>query len=244
MKAILQKTILQKVSILILSVILVCSILPARAEASFEIPGSCQVQTDTGAAGTVKTLDYYYNHNTYFSLRDIAMVLRDTDKAFSLEVTKNSVSLSPGNAYTPVGGENAPWEDSENPDISLRRNEFKVGEQTVLYYTMIVRLPSGYYDCFMMAADLAMILDMDIQNHRTGCRLLTAPHTGFLLCLSGGLGTGRLFLRGQRRVGRRCLYGRALLPISVRHSLSHSQHFQAYDMSLGDGCHFIRTDYP
>lgn len=162
MKAILQKTILQKVSILILSVILVCSILPARAEASFEIPGSCQVQTDTGAAGTVKTLDYYYNHNTYFSLRDIAMVLRDTDKAFSLEVTKNSVSLSPGNAYTPVGGENVPWEDSENPDISLRRNEFKVGEQTVLYYTMIVRLPSGYYDCFMMAADLGMILDVNI----------------------------------------------------------------------------------
>lgn len=162
MKAILQKTILQKVSILILSVILICPIPSARAKASFEIPGSCQVQTDTGAAGTVKTLDYYYNHNTYFSLRDIAMVLRDTDKAFSLEVTKNSVSLSPGNAYTPVGGENVPWEDSENPDISLRRNEFKVGEQTVLYYTMIVRLPSGHYDCFMMAADLGMILDVNI----------------------------------------------------------------------------------
>ena len=180
MKAILQKTILQKVSILILSVILVCSILPARAEASFEIPGSCQVQTDTGAAGTVKTLDYYYNHNTYFSLRDIAMVLRDTDKAFSLEVTKNSVSLSPGNAYTPVGGENAPWEDSENPDISLRRNEFKVGEQTVLYYTMIVRLPSGYYDCFMMAADLAMILDMDITVPDAGSLQL---HTQASFCV-------------------------------------------------------------
>lgn len=180
MKAILQKTILQKVSILILSVILVCSILPARAEASFEIPGSCQVQTDTGAAGTVKTLDYYYNHNTYFSLRDIAMVLRDTDKAFSLEVTKNSVSLSPGNAYTPVGGENVPWEDSENPDISLRRNEFKVGEQTVLYYTMIVRLPSGYYDCFMMAADLAMILDMDITVPDAGSLQL---HTQASFCV-------------------------------------------------------------
>ena len=156
------KTILQKISLLMLSAMLVCSILPIRAEASFEIPGTCQVQTDTGGACTVKTLDYGYNHNTYLSLRDIAMVLKDTDKSFSLEITKNAVSLVPGNTYTPVGVENAPWEDSENPDISLRRNEIKVNEQSVYYYTLIMKLPSGYYDCFMMAADLAMILDVDI----------------------------------------------------------------------------------
>ena len=140
------KTILQKISLLILSAMLVCSILPIRAEASFEIPGTCQVQTDTGGAYTVKTLDYGYDHNTYLSLRDIAMVLKDTDKSFSLEITKNAVSLVPGNAYTPVGVENAPWEDSENPDISLRRNELKVNEQSVYYYTLIMKLPSGYYD--------------------------------------------------------------------------------------------------
>ena len=61
-----------------------------------------------------------------------------------------------------MGGENTPWENSENPDISLRRNEFQVNGQKVFYYTMILTLPSGGYDCFMMAADLAMILDMDI----------------------------------------------------------------------------------
>lgn len=153
---------LQKISSSLLVVILVCSILPIRADASFEIPGTCQVQTDTGAACTVKTLDYAYNYNTYFSLRDMAMLLKDTDKAFSLEITNNTVSLNPGNAYVPVGVENAPWEDDENPDISLRRNEFKVNEQTVFYYTLIMKLPSGHYDCFMMAADLAMILDVDI----------------------------------------------------------------------------------
>ncbi len=156
------KTFLQKISSIILSVILVCSILPARAAASYEIPGTCQVQANTGAAYTVKTLDYGYGNNTYLSLRDIAMVLKDTDKSFSLDIGKNAVSLNPGNSYTPVGGENAPWEDSENPDISLRRNEFKVSGQIVYYYTLIMKLSSGYYDCFMMAADLAMILDVDI----------------------------------------------------------------------------------
>lgn len=156
------KSILQKISSLMLAVILICSILPARADASYEIPGSCQVQTDTGIAYTVKTLDYGYDYNTYFSLRDIAMVLKSTDKSFSLEITKNTVSLNPGEIYTPVGVENTLWESSENPDISLRRNEFRIGEQNVSYYTLITRLPSGDYDCFMMAADLAMILDVDL----------------------------------------------------------------------------------
>ena len=162
------KAILQKISFLILSVILVCSILPIRAAAGFEIPGNCQVQADTGASCTVKTLDYSYDYNTYFSLRDIAMLLKDTDKSFSLEITNNTVSLNPGNVYEPVGVENAPWEDSENPDVSLRRNEFKVNEQTVSYYTLIMKLPSGDYDCFMMAADLAMILDVNITVPSTG----------------------------------------------------------------------------
>ena len=156
------KTILQKISSLILSALLLCSILPIRAEASFEIPGSCRFETDTGDAGTVKTLDYAYEDNTYFSLRDIAMLLKDTDKAFSLKITSNTVSLDMGNGYVPLGVENIPWEDDENPDISLRRYEFTVNEQTVVYYTLIMKLPSGDYDCFMMAADLAMILDVNI----------------------------------------------------------------------------------
>lgn len=154
--------ILKKTGVLILSVMLLCFILSSRAEAGYEIPGICQVQTDTGTAGIVKTLDYSYDSNTYLSLRDIAMLLKDTDKSFSLEVTGNAVSMNTGGVYTPAGTENAPWEEEENPDISLRRNEFKINEQTVSYYTLLMKLPSGDHDCFMMAADLAMILDVNI----------------------------------------------------------------------------------
>ena len=82
-----------KISCLIMSVILICSILPIRAFASYEIPGVCQVQTDTGVTGAVKTLDYSYGYNTYLSLRDIAMLLKDTDKSFALEITSNAVSM-------------------------------------------------------------------------------------------------------------------------------------------------------
>lgn len=162
------KVILQKISVLILAIILICCIFPMGADAGYEIPKIYQVQTDTGATATVKILDYSYDYNTYFSLRDIAMVLKDTSKSFSLEITKNSIALNLGKTYVPVGGENTPWENSKNPDISLRRNEFQVDGQKVFYYTMILALPSGGYDCFIMAADLAMILDMDIRVSNAG----------------------------------------------------------------------------
>ncbi|MCM1182893.1 MAG: D-alanyl-D-alanine carboxypeptidase [Roseburia sp.] len=151
-----------------LLVIPACVLLPLRADASFEILGTCRVQADDGASYIVKTMDYAYAHNTYYSLRDIAVALRDTDKAFSLEVAKTSVVLNMGGDYTPAGGENTPWEDSGNPDVSLRRNEFKADGRKVNYYTLIVELPSGGYDCFMMAADLGMILDVDITLYGAG----------------------------------------------------------------------------
>ena len=166
------KTILQKSSLFILSIILAVSLLPARVYAGFEMCGVCQVQTDTGAAGTVKFLDYSYVNNTYLSLRDLAMVLMDTDKAFSVEISNSSVSLSTGGSYTPVGTENGSWESEENPDLSLRRNEFEVDGQKVFYHTMIMKMPSGDYDCFMMTMDLAMLFDMDIASSGTGSLLI------------------------------------------------------------------------
>lgn len=161
-------SIFQKITRTMLYAVLLCDVFSLRAEAGFEIPGTCQVQTESGIPYTVRTLDHDYDSNTYFSLRDLAMVLRDTGKSFSLEITKSAVSLNPGESYSAVGGENVPWGDDELPTITLRRNEFKVGGEAVNYYTFIMMLPSGEYDCFMMAADLAMILDMDIQVPEAG----------------------------------------------------------------------------
>lgn len=175
------KNVIRKISILMLSAILVCSALPVRVAAAYEIPGSRLVQADDGAVYTVKTLDYGYSNNTYLSLRDMAMALRGTDKAFSLEIKKNSVSLRTGTAYSPTGAENIPWDNSENPAVSLQRNDFQVNGEKVLYYTLIMRLPSGHYDCFMMAADLAMILDMNITVPAAGS---VEIHTQEPFCIS------------------------------------------------------------
>ncbi|MCM1027647.1 MAG: serine hydrolase [Roseburia sp.] len=161
---------LRKAGALILAALLLCNALPQKAEAGYETPGFCQVQADNGAVYTVKTLDYDYANNTYLSLRDLAVALQNTDKAFSLEIKRNSVSLNPGSSYQPVGGENISWREGENPDVTLKRNDFLVGGQSVYYYSMIAKMPSGAYDCFIMAADLAMILDMK----------LTVPGADFL----------------------------------------------------------------
>lgn len=161
------KKILFNISAFILAMAVVCSVMSVRA-AGFGMPGNCQVQTDSGIFGVVKTLDYSYSHNTYFSLRDMAMIFKDTEKAFSLEITKNAVFLNTGSVYIPVGAENTPWENNESRDISLKRNEFQVDGKKVYYYTVIIGLPFGGYDCFIMAADLAMILDVDISAPETG----------------------------------------------------------------------------
>lgn len=166
------KTILQKISIFIVFLMLAGILWPARASAGFEICGTCQVQTDTGAAGIVKSLDYGYANNTYLSLRDLAALLKDTEKAFFAEITNNAVFLTPGGVYAPVGTENAPWESEENPDLSLRRNEFEVGGQKVFYHTMIMKMPSGEYDCYMMITDVAMLFDMEITASDTGQLLI------------------------------------------------------------------------
>lgn len=175
------KTILQKTSALILSVVMLCSIPSFTVSADFEISGTCQVRVDDGDASTVKSLDYDYVNNTYLSLRDVAMLLKDTDKAFSLSITSNSVSITTGKAYTPVGAENTSWADGNNKSITLRRNNFVVDEQKVFYYTLITRMPSGAYDCFMMTVDLAMLLDVDITSSGTDSLQI---HTKEPFCVS------------------------------------------------------------
>ena len=211
----MRKKMLWRLSSLILSVILVCALLPVRASASFEIAGICRVQADDGATRDVKSLDYSYVNNTYLSLRDIAMVLKDTEKCFSLEVTNNAVSLTPGNVYTPSGSENTPWESDENPDIALRRNEFKVNGQKAFYYTMIAKLPSGGYDCFMMITDLAMLLDVNITASGADSLQISTQEPFFVSpfdleqagyfygvngALAGNAATGELYYRYQSDV--------------------------------------------
>ncbi|MCM1325904.1 MAG: serine hydrolase [Bacteroidales bacterium] len=175
------QTNIQKISSFILSIMLICLIPSTTASADFEIPGTCQVWADDGAADTVKILDYDYVNNTYLSLRDVAMVLRDTDKSFSLSITQNSVALTPGGGYVPVGGENVPWENDKNKAAVLKRNAFTVNDQKVVYYTMITRLPSGAYDCFMLTVDLAMLLDVNMTVSDSGSLQI---HTDEPFCVS------------------------------------------------------------
>lgn len=162
------KNILKNISVFLLSAALICLALPLKASADFEISGLCQVQADGGETYTVKTLDCDYAHNAYLSLRDMAMALQDTEKAFSLEIQRNGVALYPGEEYSPVGTESVPWEEGENLNVSLRRNTFRIGGRETRYYTLIMEMPSGDYDCFMTALDLAMILDMDITASARG----------------------------------------------------------------------------
>lgn len=61
----------------------------------------------------VSCTPYNIDGNNYFKLRDLAFLLRDTARRFSVgyDGAQNRVTLTRGDAYIPVGGELAPSED-------------------------------------------------------------------------------------------------------------------------------------
>ena len=72
---------------------------------------------------------------------DRPMALNGTEKSFSLDVASNAVSLNLGEAYAPLGGENAPWGEEELPDASLRRNEFTLNRTLIFCRIVFILTP-------------------------------------------------------------------------------------------------------
>jgi hypothetical protein len=66
-------------------------------------------------ARPVSITAYNVNGNNYFKLRDIAYLLNGSGSQFSVAFTQGGlISLTTGQSYTPVGGENALAEDQSS----------------------------------------------------------------------------------------------------------------------------------
>ncbi len=88
---------------LALSLCLVLAAVPAQA-ASPAVPSAQDFLVD---GSSVETEVYNIGGNNYFKLRDIAMLLRDTESCFSVDYDEGSrtISLVTGEAYVPDGSE-------------------------------------------------------------------------------------------------------------------------------------------
>ena len=141
--------------------------LPSYAEDDYEYLRNMSVSADGGTAKNVKYIDMYYDHDAYVSLRDMAAALAGTGAAFDVSIEKDTIRLSRGGVYSPVGGEGSAFtvltRDPSSKEYVRRRNTFILDGQNVHYYTFIYKdEETGYYDCFMYLPDLALLLNKNL----------------------------------------------------------------------------------
>lgn len=136
---------------------------------------------DGGEAHTVKALHYLYGNNRYVSLRDVAFALNGGAKSFSLSIGNDAVTITPGAAYTPAGGEGQGFPEQSSggapyrfTTYALQVNPIVCDGRTVRYPNFLGTNPNGVADCYMSVTDLAMMMDLDLTVSGEGMALNTA----------------------------------------------------------------------
>ena len=160
----------------ILTLLLVlCMVLPLLTvpAAAGQLEG-CNVMLTVDGRGAVLVKGYHmsYDHNLLLSGRDLAMALKGTPKAFSLELWVDEedvrwILLERGGSYTAVGGEHAPVEVREVTkelygDLAYWKMKLD-GEEIklpVYFHNENKNLPG---DVFFRLVDLQMYLELDLR---------------------------------------------------------------------------------
>ena len=111
---------------LCVAILCISSCVTAQAAA---VPSAQSFQVD---GKTVRTEVYNINGNNYFKLRDIAMLLKDTQSGFSVDYDAGSrmISVSSGSDYSPVGGELQTGEDRSSSCVSSPQKLLVNGKET------------------------------------------------------------------------------------------------------------------
>lgn len=156
---------------LLLGLCLLLPLLVVPGEAAQLEGMNLQLAVDGRSEVLVKGYQASYDYNLLLSGRDLAMALRDTAKAFSLELWVDEeetrwILLERGGKYTPVGGEHAPVVEREVTkelygDLAYWKMKLD-GEE--------IKLPVYYHnenqnrpDVFFRLVDLQLYLDLDLQ---------------------------------------------------------------------------------
>ena len=114
----------------------------------------------------VKSIHFQYQNNRYLSLRDLANLLNDTDRRFSLSIDNNGIEIQTRASYETVGGENEPFDLSEDADLystgDLKANSMTVDGRTVKYYTFLGKNTDGKQDCYLNLTDFCLLFDLNV----------------------------------------------------------------------------------
>ena len=97
--------------LLVLGLLLLLTI-PALADSPSVVASSQYLRINGQLVGAEA---YNINGSNYFKLRDIAMLLRDSDAQFEVGYASGTITLTTGQNYTPIGGElSNSWTDPSN----------------------------------------------------------------------------------------------------------------------------------
>ena len=157
----------QKIVACMMSLVVLVLLRPQRAYAlDYEVPVNRQVEVDGVNVGQVMTLNYYYDHNIYISLKGLQYALYQSPKAFTLSLYDGEIHITKGQ-----GEYVAPLlfteEELNSPlRIDVGRHKIFVGEEEKKYYTVKKGLSDGSVDYFLSLIDAAMIFDLaiDVEN--------------------------------------------------------------------------------
>ena len=121
-----------------------------------------------GTPYLIRGVDVDYPHNTYVSLLDMAVMLRDTGRQFAVGIG-SPINIYPG-GYQESDIALTGWSDDERNSFSgknLAINDINVNDEPRRYYTVIASY-SGKTDAYISLIDLAMLLDFNLSSDSEG----------------------------------------------------------------------------
>ena len=144
------------------------------------------VNNNTGDEFKIGAYYVDYVGNIYLSLRDLAVLLTGTEKAYDFAITKEDIIIRTGKDYIPSGGENMEFLD-ETKELGYKINSNLSSKQIVYndeprkYYLMSAENSEGNKDYFMSILDICLMMDITID--RSGDRITVYPDRPFVIDL-------------------------------------------------------------
>ena len=149
----------------------------------FELRGS---NLQTGKELNVGAYYIDYSGNVFVSLRDLAVLLGGTDKAYDFAISGDDIVIKNGKEYIPTGGENIEFSE-DTKETGYRINSNLVSKSVIFndqkrrYFLMSAENAEGNKDMFMSMIDISLLMDITLE--RDGNILNVYPDRSLVLDL-------------------------------------------------------------
>ena len=143
-----------------------------------------------GNESSIRVLNHDYDKNMYISMNDMSVLLKDTDKAFTVEWTSKDgqtcVVLRPGKTEDEIqpdtGEESAETaqENSEDDKVNYTRKRMliNIGGNDYSFYVIPVS-EKDYKDCYVNLGEFALAMNMDISCYNDSVYINTKGEFDF-----------------------------------------------------------------